>query len=118
MGRNQVVRVDFVRGLHARRIFCFVASGLTFPADDFLRTIDPWLQLESQGFEIESLPRDGPGCWSFRHPARIDDVWMMTAAALKVVEQSMVHSPETPKLVVIEQQLDDDGNFMGTKLIS
>ena len=110
--------VSISLGLHARRIFCFVASGLTFPADEFLRRINPWLQMESQEFKIESLPRDGPGCWSFRHPARIDDVWMMTAAALKVVEQSMVHSPEAPKLVVIEQQLDEDGNFMGTKVVS
>ena len=110
--------VSISLGLHARRIFCFVASGRTFPTSDFLRGVNPWLQRETQEFEIENLPRDGPGCWSFRHPARIDDVWMMTAAALKVVERSMIQSPEVPKLVVIEQQLDDDGNFVGTKVIS
>ena len=110
--------VSISLGLYARRIFCFIASGLTFPTSDFLRGIGSWLQRETQEFEIENLPRDGPGCWSFRHPARIDDVWMMTAAALKVVERSMIQFPEVPKLVVIEQQLDDDGNFVGIKVVS
>ena len=110
--------VSISLGLYARRIFCFVASGRTFPASDFLGRINPWLRLETQEFEVESLPRDGPGCWSFRHPARIDDVWMMTATALKVVEQSMLQTPEDPKLVVVEQQFGDDGNFVGTRLVS
>ena len=43
---------------------------------------------------------------------------MMTATALKVVEQSMLQTPEDPKLVVVEQQFGDDGNFVGTRVVS
>ena len=114
--RGAKLFVSVSLGLYARRLFCFIARGATFPHKEFLVQINPWLRKETQDFNIEDLPRDGPGCWSFRHPARVDDVWMMTAAALKIVEQSMVSPPEVPTLVVIEQQEDGTGNFVGVRI--
>ena len=105
-------------GLYARRLYCFTARGTSFPATDFLTKVDAWLKEETAGLDIDELPRDGPGCWNFRHPARIDDVWMMAATAMRFLEQSVVHPPESPTLMVMEQQTDDSGNFIGTSIVS
>ena len=105
-------------GLYARRMYCFTARVTNFPGTEFLAEVGPWLEEETARFDIDELPRDGPGCWDFRHPARIDDVWMMAAAAMRFFEQSVVHPPEAPTLVVLEQQTDDSGNFIGTAIVS
>ena len=105
-------------GLFARRLYCFTTRGITFPGTDFLTVVDPWLEEEASSFGIDELPRDGPGCWDFRHPARIDDVWMMAATAMRFFEQSVLHPPEDPTLVVMEQQMDDSGNFIGAAIVS
>ena len=103
-------------GLYARRLLCFISAGATFPHEEFFERVDPWLRQEVQDFAIDDLPRDGPGCWSPRHPARIDDIWMMSAAALKLIEQSIGSPPETPRLIVFEQEEDCAGDFIGIRM--
>lgn len=105
-------------GIHARRLFCFTARGQAFPNASFREQLQPWLQLESSEYNIDELPRDGPGCWHIRHPARIDDVWMLTAAAVRLVEQAIANPPGAPLLTVLEQHTDDAGNFAGIGVVS
>ena len=100
-------------GIYARRLFCFAARGSVFPNDEFRERLDHWLRLEGGEYNLDELPRDGSGCWHPRHPARIDDVWMLTAAAVKLVEQAIAIPPDTPVLTVLEQQADAAGNFAG-----
>ena len=62
------------------------------------------------------MPRDGPGCWHPRHPARVDEVWMMTAAAVKLIERTIGNPLAVSTFVVLEQQEDEDGNFTGIRM--
>lgn len=103
-------------GLKARRGFIYVARGSTFPADDFSAKLDPWLRSEMDGYD-EALPRDGTGCWHALMPARIDDIWMMTGAAAKIIETAMAEPPSEPDLVVLEQKYVN-GEFVGLRRVS
>ena len=105
-------------GIRAKRLFCFAAHGSAFPNTEFKDRLQQWLQLEGEEYNLDELPRDGPGCWHPRHPARIDDVWMLTAAAVKLVEQAIANPPDTPALTVLEQQTDAAGNFAGIRDVS
>ena len=102
-------------GIHARRLFFFAARDTSFPQREFVEMLQPWLQLERNEYDLEDLPRDGPGCWHPRHPARIDDVWMMTAAAVKLIEQVVESPPGSPYFTVLEQDRTDDGAFAGIR---
>ena len=105
--------VSLSLGIYARRLFCFTARAAAFPIDAFRNSLLPWLRLESSEYDLNDLPRDGPGCWHHRHPARIDDVWMLTAAAVKLVERAIANPPPAPALVVLEKQVDGSGEFTG-----
>ena len=100
-------------GLHARRLFFFAVHGTSFPGGEFTERLQPWLRLEREDYDPYELPRDGPGCWHPRHPARIDDVWMMTAAAVKLIERAIGNPPTVSTFTVLEQQEDEEGNFTG-----
>lgn len=104
-------------GIYARRLFCYTAHGSTFPVNAFRDSLQTWLHRESSEYDLDDLPRDGPGCWHQRHPARIDDVWMLTAAAVKLVEQAIANPPATPSLVVLEKQVNAAGEFDGIRTI-
>ena len=105
-------------GIHARRLFCFTARGPAFPRAAFGEQLQPWLQQESAEYDIADLPRDGPGCWHIRHPARIDDIWLLTAAAVRIVEQAIANPPDAPLLTVFQQHTDAAGNFAGIGVVS
>ena len=102
-------------GLKARRAFTYVAHGNSFPADDFASKLDPWLRSEMDGYD-EELPRDGTGCWHALMPARVDDIWMMTGAAVKTIESAIAEPPREPTLVVFEQQYEN-GVFIGLRRV-
>ena len=103
-------------GLHARRLFFFAAHGTSFPGKEFTERLQPWLHRETEEYDLGEMPRDGPGCWHPRHPARIDEVWMMTAAAVKLIEQTIGNPPTVSTFAVLEQQEDEDGNFAGIRM--
>ena len=109
--------VSLSLGIHARRLFCFTAHGANFPVNTFRNSLQPWLGLERSEYDLNDLPRDGPGCWHQRHPARIDDVWMLTAAAVKLVEQAISKPPAAPALVVLEKQTNDSDGFAGIRTV-
>lgn len=105
-------------GVHARRLFCFTAQGSAFPFAEFMDRLQPWLRKEVAEYPVDDFPRDGLGCWHPRHPARIDDLWMMGSIAVRLIEQAIANPPEVPTLTVFEQQTDDAGNFAGIKNVS
>ena len=65
----------------------------------------------------EELPRDGTGCWHALMPARTDDIWIMTGAAVKTIEAAVVEPPTEPTLIVLEQHYVD-GAFVGLRRLS
>ena len=108
-------------GLHACRLFFFAVHGTSFPSDEFKERLQPWLHRETAEYDLDEMPRDGPGCWHPRHPARIDDVWMMTAAAVKLIERAIRerairNPPAVSTFAVLEQQKDEEGNFTGIRM--
>jgi len=101
-------------GLHAKRLFCFSAAGHAFPHDDFVDAIQPWLHMQIGEAEGMEVPREGMGCWHPVFPARVDDVWLLGAAAVKWIERRIQDPPVDPELVVFEQTRDIDG-FAGIR---
>ena len=101
--------------MHAYRLFCFTARETTFPYTEFKDQLQPWLRMESSQYSMDDLPRDGPGCWHIRHPARIDDIWLLAAAAVRLIEQAALNPPAAPVLNVFERQTDAAGKFVGIK---
>ena len=105
-------------GIHAQRLFFIAARGTSFPNVEFMERLQPWLLLEREEYDLEDLPRDGPGCWHPRHPARIDDVWMMSAAAVKLIERVVDNPPDSPFFTVMEQHKAENGTFAGIRQAS
>ncbi|MFQ5829403.1 MAG: ThiF family adenylyltransferase [Candidatus Methylomirabilia bacterium] len=104
-------------GLDARRLFCFTAVGRSFPHPTFVRMTQPWLAKEVEEHAGRELPREGIGCWSPVFPARIDDVWMMAAVAVKDIERAIASPPTQPVLRVYAQEYDG-GLFSRVRLLS
>jgi hypothetical protein len=50
-------------GFRAQRLFCFSASGNSFPHTILQKKLSPWLERELEEFAGEEFPRDGIGCW-------------------------------------------------------
>jgi hypothetical protein len=101
-------------GFGAERLFCFVSSGGTFPLDDYRGSVDPLLRRELERYPEAELPREGAGCWHPLFPARIDDLWLMAAAAVKVLESAAVEPPTEPLIEVFER-FEEDGLFAGIR---
>lgn len=104
-------------GLFARRMFIFSSRGPRFPVDRYMAMVRPWLERELDEHPGAELPREGLGCWHPLFPARIDDIWLMAAAAIKSIEAVVSSPSETATLRVIEQVQDGDG-FTGLRTTS
>lgn len=100
-------------GFQARRLYCFVACGSTFPQVRFREMLNPWLKQELKMYEGQEFPREGIGCWHPIFPARADDIWMMASIGAKQIEFLVVTPPIQPELIVFEQQFDENGTFIG-----
>lgn len=104
-------------GLYARRIYGYAAYAEGFPVEDFHSQLQPWLQLDQE--ETRELPRpaaEGVGCWSPVFPARMDDVCLLAAAALKWIEEISASPPTEPVLAVFQQDSDRE-HFVGMKRV-
>jgi hypothetical protein len=101
-------------GFGAGRLFCFVAAGTDFPNEGFREKVDPWLEYEASLYGESELPREGAGCWHPVFPSRIDDVWLMAAAAVKELESAVASPPPEPQLAVFERY-EEKGGFGGVR---
>ncbi len=84
-------------GFGARRLFCFSARGRRFPQAAFRQQLQPWLAGEA----AES--RQASGCNHPFTPAKVEDVWLMAAAAARYVARTMANPSSEPLLEVYEQ---------------
>lgn len=101
-------------GFGARRLFCFVAAGTSFSQAEYRHKIEPWIEHEASLYNESELPREGAGCWHPVFPARIDDVSMMAAAAVKVIEKAALTPPRESRLTVFERY-EEEGVFGGIR---
>lgn len=110
--------VSLSLGMRARRLFCFSSEGSAFPLKDFRAMIRPYLVQERANISEQDFPREGLGCWHPIFPARVDDLWLLAAAAVKELERlAAADGPLHSELIVYEQQFDDE-TFVGIRRIS
>jgi molybdopterin/thiamine biosynthesis adenylyltransferase len=106
--------VSISLGFRAGRLFCFVAAGNSFPNEEYRGEIEPWIAHEASLYDESELPREGAGCWHPVFPARIDDVWLMAAAAVKELESAITTPSPEPRLIVFERY-EEGGLFGGVR---
>lgn len=94
-------------GFAARRLLLFGAAACTFPYDEFVTAVRPWLDAERSQWSTAGETLEGAGCWSPLFPARCDDVWLGAVATAKYLE-SMAKGDWVKGLRVLEQ-LSDEG---------
>ncbi|MBD2717107.1 ThiF family adenylyltransferase [Microvirga sp. STR05] len=110
---NGSIFASFSLGLYAHRVFCYTAPFHSDIDSDFNNNMDKWMEKEQAAYhEAEELPRDGLGCWHPLFPARSDDVWMLTAVALKTLESFIINEVKSTSFSVFEQSYID-GAFAG-----
>ena len=101
-------------GLCGRRLFFFHARGEQFPAASFHDLLQRWLPSEAEALRNAELPREGIGCWHPLFPARMDQVAIATATAVRLLhESSSVVGDAPPTLTVFEETLASSGEFIG-----
>lgn len=107
---------SFSLGFGAGRLFCFVHHGEGFPLDGYRDTVDPHLRRELELYPEAELPREGTGCWHPLFPARIDDLWPMASAAVKVLESVIATPPAGSRLDIFER-FEEGGVFASVRRI-
>ena len=103
-------------GISGKREFIFITSAIRFPLNRFQEAVSPWIIKEREEHSGMELPWEGIGCWHPLFPARVDDVWMMASAAIKIIEAHLESSTEEPVLSVIEQTYEN-GRFTGLRTV-
>ena len=78
------------------------AGSCSFPVDDFLSEIVPWVEEERSEWSVAGETLEGAGCWSPLFPARSDDVWLAAIATVKHLERSIDGTTQIG-LTVLEQ---------------
>ncbi len=104
-------------GYKAKRLFCYMAKGNSFPELDFRRAIAPWLETERSEIGDADFPREGVGCWHPVFPARIDDAWMLASVAIKYIV-SIATLAESPCELAVFEQIEDGGFYSGIRKVS
>jgi hypothetical protein len=109
---SEKVFVSISLGFRSQRVFFFVANATSFPHAAYNDAIRPWLEREKSEYTSDDFPREGVGCWHPVFPARIDDVWMMGSAAVKLLEEAVTRG-ETESLLEVLEQEHENCKFMG-----
>jgi hypothetical protein len=96
-------------GAQAKRLFCFMARGNSFPFERFNQKMAKWLGVEQEEFAGSHFPREGVGCWHPVFPARSDDIWLLAAVATQHLDKHCGDTMEDGVLTVFEQAVDETG---------
>jgi len=107
--------VSLSLGSKGRRLFMFIHDGNAFPANEYLKSLHPWINDKEtvRGTE-ETL--EGAGCWSPLFPARYDDIMLASATAIKVIEKAAEKRPVSMQFVVYEQE-NSNNKFEGFRRV-
>ena len=115
-GKSQLF-VSASLGMKARRMFCFTSFAQTEISRRFHKKVSPWLEKEVVENQEMELPREGVGCWHPLFPARCDDVWMLTASCIKIIEDSFKKADKTMSSLTVLEQNSDDYGFSGISIM-
>jgi hypothetical protein len=92
---------SFAINVGARRLFSYFARGTTFPRADFEAQFKRWRDDEAE--RNEDMPWEAVGCWHPVFPARVDEVWLLAAAAIGQLEGRWPFADGISELVVLER---------------
>jgi hypothetical protein len=112
-GEKLFASVSVGRG--ARRLYFYADRGNRFSLESYAAMIGPWLEQEEQEAPENALPREGPGCWHPLFAARLDDLTLMAATALKLLEAEVCSTASRRGLQVFERQSGPDHVFEGLR---
>ena len=104
-------------GREARRLYFFSARAPSFPRAAHHAQMERWLIADWQGVEMRDLPWEGAGCWHPVWPGRLDDLMLLAATAVKLLESAMSASESAPQLQVFEWWNDADEVFCGIRRV-
>jgi hypothetical protein len=96
--------LSYSLGYGAQRLFCFAATGTSFPYDAFAEQVRPWLAEEQTQRPPADMPMEGPGCWHPAFPARVDSVWQMACVAAKHFAWAAERDHSGGELAVYEEK--------------
>ncbi len=80
-------------GRGARRLYTFAFTGQSFPAQDFLNAVEPWIIRDRVDVPDADLPWDGIGCWHPVFPAQGDRVARLALRSIEELEQLVSGNP-------------------------
>ena len=103
-------------GMFARRMFIFASPGPKFAFEQYWDEVTPWLLKEVEENHSIDMPWEGTGCWHPLFPARVDDIWTMAGAGIKVIEGAINLRPKSCTLTVVEQ-VREEGQIMGLRTV-
>ena len=90
-------------GMNGNKLFQYQYQGSEDIESEFKKAFSPWLNQEIETVEDNALPREAIGCWHPLFPARVDDVWMMSSACIKLIESYYTGADSLNTFIVIEQ---------------
>lgn len=95
----------------AQRLFAYSATGLRFPGEDFRAQLQRYRGGPTSGVANEDVSGEIiQGCWHPTFPARVDEVWLMASAAIKLIEAAWQQRHQAaPRMVVLERSQDELG---------
>ncbi len=101
-------------GFKAHRLFCFSYrknEGKSI-RDSFHEKAGQLLHEEREMFSDEPEVIEGIGCWHPLFPSRLDDIEMLSSAAIKVIESSL-STGLSQSFSIVEKQYDVRHSFSG-----
>lgn len=98
----------------AERVYCFLAAGDRFPLEVFNDAMAPWM--EANAADEREMEWEGVGCWNAVFPARADDIWLLSSAAVRAMEDAFPLETGSSALLVFAPQ-KVGGVFSGVLLV-
>jgi hypothetical protein len=102
--------------MHARHLVAHLSRGTRFPLEHFDKAYTPLRAAEVE--RDEERPMEGVGCWHPVFPARVDEVWLMAAAAVELLNECWPIADGLASLHVFERTADGDRRFTGIRKVS
>jgi hypothetical protein len=107
---------SFAISMHARRLFASLARSSRFDVAAFDAAYGPFGQEERD--RDEERPWEGVGCWHPVFPARADEMWLMAATAMGLLDDAWPIEAGSATLHVFERSTDGAGCFSGVRKIA
>jgi hypothetical protein len=101
---------------HARLLVAHVSRGTRFPLSEFDSAYEPHARAEAD--RGEERPWEGLGCWHPVFPARPDQVSLMAAAAVGLLNDAWPIAEGKGALHVFERVSGEGGAFAGIRKLS